>query len=172
MGDLFAWLISFFLLIALLVLVTYQVFFFFFFIFQLFLQCYNMEKQVIYYITLLHDFTFVAVNVPSRPGIWLYKSLWLLFSNKCAGFAWVCYASCPMLLLPCYSALDNGTLLRSLSFLQHSIVSLYQFCFIVSWLYTTTDSTNVPVFSLRVRKKLDFELWDFLFSTWNKHTLR
>ena len=67
---------------------------------------------------------FVAAIVPGRPRIWLYKSLWLLSSNKYGGFARIYYASCPVLLLPSYRALDYGTLLSSLSFSQSPIVSM------------------------------------------------
>ena len=68
---------------------------------------------------------FVAAIVPGRPRIWLYKSLWLFSSNKYGGFARIYYASCPVLLLPSYQALDSGTLLSSLSFSQCPIVSIY-----------------------------------------------
>ena len=67
---------------------------------------------------------FIAANVPGRPRIWLYKSLWLFSSNKYGGFARIYYASCPVLLLPSYRALDYGTLLSSLSFSQSPIVSM------------------------------------------------
>lgn len=67
--------------------------------------------------------TFVAVNVPGRPRIWLYKSIWFLISNKQSGIAWIHYTRCFMQLLPRHWALDNVTVLRSLPLLQRETVS-------------------------------------------------
>lgn len=155
MADLFGWLISFFLLVALLVLITYQVPFFSSFSFSCFISYYTQTSSDLgFAINLISIFwKFLAANVPRRPRIWLYKSLRLRGANQFCGFGWIYSSRCPLLLLPCYWPLGYVIVMSSLSILQYQIVS-FRIQFLICIGYTKICClTNLN----------GIILWSFLF---------